>query len=90
METPHQLVKYVFKKGNKAAAGKHRKSMKQYAKEYLMGLPENERIKFLNGLHPEIVWRMAEGNPHNTEDLTSGGKPLTAIDVMRQFGMDKK
>ena len=75
MEVPKQLRPYLFKKGNKAAAGKHKKSMKTYAKEYLLKLPEDERIEFLNSLNPEVIWRMAEGNPSN-EVTGKDGKDL--------------
>ena len=41
------------------------KSMKQFAREYLMSLPDDDKKQFLNDLDPSIVWRMAEGNPAN-------------------------
>ena len=39
-------------------------------------MSEEERIKFLNSLNPEIVWKMAEGNPKQDTDLTTDGQPI--------------
>ena len=74
-EIPPQLQKYVFKKGHQLSRGKHRKSLKKYVREYLEGLDEKEKIEFLNSLDPNLVWRMAEGNPH-TEIGGKDGSPL--------------
>ena len=52
------------------------KTLKEFAREFLMSMDDDKKLEFLNSLAKDIVWRMAEGNPHNTEDLTSGGKPL--------------
>lgn len=72
----YQFVK--GKSGNPGGRPKGSKSLKTFAREYLDILPEEEKVEFLKHLPPEIVWRMAEGNPHSTEDITSGGKPLPA------------
>ncbi len=53
------------------------KTMKEWAKDYLMRLDESEREAFMDGLPKEIVWRMAEGNPQTNTDLTTDGKPFT-------------
>ena len=55
------------------------KTMKEWAKDYLMTLDEDERENFLDGLPKEIVWRMAEGNPATNSDITSGGKPIIML-----------
>lgn len=44
------------------------KTLKEWAKEFLMELPDEKKLEFLKELSPDIVWRMAEGNPHQTED----------------------
>jgi hypothetical protein len=46
-------------------------TMKEFAREFLMKMSPEEKEKWLQGLSADIVWRMAEGNPHNTNDLTS-------------------
>jgi hypothetical protein len=65
--------------GNPAGRPKG-KTMKEYAKELLAHQTEEERQEFLHGLPKEIIWKMAEGNPDNRTDITSGGDkigPLT-------------
>lgn len=56
------------------------KTMKEWAKEYLSKMNDTERDDFMHGLSKDIVWKMAEGNPDNKSDLTSGGKPIVFID----------
>lgn len=68
------LKAYQFTKGKSGNPGgmkKGTKSLKRFAREFLESLPEEEKIKYLASLPPEIVWRMAEGNPQN--DLKLGG-----------------
>lgn len=71
------LKGYQFVKGQSGNPGgrpKGSKSLKTFAKEFLMSLPDEEKIEYLKTLPPEMVWRMAEGNP--AQDVTSGGKAL--------------
>lgn len=42
------------------------RTLKEFAREFLEALPDEQKAKFLAVLDPAIVWRMAEGNP--TED----------------------
>lgn len=44
------------------------KTMKEFARDFLMLMTDKEKEKWLKGLSPEIVWRMAEGNPHQTSE----------------------
>lgn len=44
------------------------KSLKEWAKQFLLELPDEEKLEFLKSLPPEIVWKMSEGNPHSTSD----------------------
>ena len=83
-EVPPQLQKYVFKEGHKLSTGKHKKSVKTFVKEYLANLKDKEKIEFLNSLDPALVWRMGEGNPENTEDITSGGQALKGVVIKIQ------
>ncbi len=52
------------------------KTLKEFAREYLMTLSDEDKIEYLKDLPKEIVWKMSEGNPANNTDVTSGGKPL--------------
>ena len=47
-------------------------SMKAFARAWLMAMTPEEKMKFLNDLDPQIVWRMSEGNPAN--DLNVDGE----------------
>lgn len=67
------LKGYQFVKGQSGNPGgrpKGRKSLKTFAKEFLEKLPDDEKIEYLKTLPPEIVWRMAEGNPKQDTELS--------------------
>jgi hypothetical protein len=51
-------------------------TMKEFAREFLMKMDEKQKRKWLRKNSKDLVWRMAEGNPHQTTDVTSGGKPI--------------
>lgn|SRR3990167_2690872 len=55
------------------------KTVKEWAKDFLMSLDDDDKLAFLQAIEPDAVWRMAEGNPHQTTDVTSGGKPLPIL-----------
>lgn len=60
---------WLFKKGNPGGPGRPRgKSLKEYSREYLASMTEEERQDFLEGIPKESIWKMAEGNPHSTAD----------------------
>jgi len=77
-QTPKQLQPYVWKKGQSGNPnGRPKgKTLKEFAREYLLSLPDDEKIEYLASLPTEIVWKMAEGSPHTTSDITSDGQPL--------------
>jgi len=51
-------------------------TLKEFARRYLMTLSDEEKLAYLKTLPPDIVWRMAEGNPHQTQDMTSKGQRM--------------
>lgn len=56
------------------------KSMKDFAREYLTYLTDDERMEFLKGLPKEIIWRMAEGNPESASNINIE-TPIPILDV---------
>ncbi len=72
------LAPWQFKKGQSGnPKGRHPgKSMKEYAKEYLSSLTDEERIEYFEGMNKIEIWKMAEGNPDTKTDMTTNGKDL--------------
>jgi len=56
------------------------KSMKDYAREYLSKMTDEERDEWLDGLPKEVIWKMSEGNPKNDVDVQSGGEKIDFYD----------
>lgn len=51
-------------------------TMKEYAREWLARMTDEERDAFMDGMPKEIIWKMTEGNPANHTDLTSKGDKI--------------
>ena len=52
------------------------KTMKEFAREFLLKMNDEEKIEWLRSLGKDIVWKMAEGNPHQDTDVTTQGEKL--------------
>lgn len=52
------------------------KTMKEYAKQYLERMTDEERDEWLEGISKEKVWEMSEGRPKQDMDVTTDGKPM--------------
>ena len=46
------------------------KTMKEFAREFLLQMSDDKKTAWLKTLQPDVVWKMAEGNPHQTSDET--------------------
>lgn len=73
---------WLFKKGQSGNPGgrkKGSKSLKTYAREMLENMNDEERLVFMEGLPKDLIWKMAEGNPKQDTDVTSGGEKLETL-----------
>lgn len=77
-----RLKPYQWKKGQTGNPGGRPKgkTLKEFAREYLMSLPDEEKIDYLASLPTDIVWKMAEGNP--AQDVTSGGEKIQQVPIL--------
>lgn len=62
------------------------KTMKEYAKEYLSKMTDEERDEWLDGIDKETIWKLAEGNP---ETKTENKNEVTIITPLSQEEKDK-
>ena len=75
-QTYDWLKAYQFKAGNNANPKGRPKgqSLKEFAREFLMNLPDEEKTTYLSCLPEELVWKMAEGMPDSKGSLDVSGQ----------------
>lgn len=73
-----------FVDGNPGSPGRPKgKTLKEFAREFLLSMSDDDKRDFLNSLSKDIVWRMAEGNPHQSSDIDIEIKPQPIADVLQ-------
>lgn len=82
------LAPWQFKPGQSGnPKGRHPgKSLKEYGKEYLASLTEEERLEYFRGMNKIDVWKMVEGNPHNDLDVKGSFNISNVLDELENEG----
>jgi hypothetical protein len=77
-KVPPQLLPHVYKKGQSGnPGGRPKNTLKEYAKQKLANMTEEEREEFLNGIDKRVIWEMSEGKPK--QDMEVSGEMTTKI-----------
>ena len=68
---PKQLQPHVFKKGQSGnpAGRPPGKTLKEYTREMLAAMTDEERQDFLQGIDKKTLWEMAEGKPEAKSEV---------------------
>lgn len=55
------------------------KTLKEWCRDYLACMTDEERAEFLEGIPKEVIWKMSEGNPK--QDTTSEVEVKLPIEI---------
>lgn len=74
---------WLFKKGNPGSPGRPKgKSLKEYSRDYLAKMTDEERMEFLEGIPKESIWKMSEGNPDTKVDIPPIDKVILSPEAL--------
>lgn len=54
--------------GNPAGRPKGSKTLKTFAREYLLSLSDEEKLEYMKGMDKKVIWEMAEDKPRQGVD----------------------
>ena len=63
------------------------KTMKEFARQFLMNMDDTAKEKWLAGLSADTVWKMAEGNPAQDTTATVNINPIPIVNVIQQHNI---
>lgn len=78
----HNLKPWQFQpgvSGNPGGRPPGSKSLKQFAKEYLLSLSDEEKMEYMKGMDKKIIWEMAEDKAKQSNEVTGN---LTISEVL--------
>ena len=79
-EKPIRDERGLFVEGNPGGPGRPTgKTLKEWLRDKLLQMTEEERGVFLKDIPKDLQWRMAEGNPHQTQDNKHSGALIIQI-----------
>ncbi len=80
------LKQYHWQKGQSGnpAGGKKGKRLKTFVAEMLEKMNDEDKAIFLKKLDPEMVWRMAEGNPKQDTEISGNPDLPFSIKIIKQ------
>lgn len=71
-KVPPQLQPWMYKKGQSGNPGGRPagKTLKQYTREKLASMTDEEREEFLNGIDKRVIWEMSEDKAKQGVDVS--------------------
>ena len=76
-EVPEQLKEHQWKPGQSGnPSGRPKDVMKSFQREEFAAMSDDDKRKFLKTVPALDRWKMGEGNPHSTTDITSNDLPI--------------
>jgi len=63
------------------------KTLKEFVREYLMSLSDEDKLEYIKELPKDIVWKMGEGNPkQDTEIKAEVEQTIVGINIINPNG----